>query len=153
MRFHFAWIGRVVLLGHMFGAVETLAALAASVGAVRKEKQNPKFEESAALGAMDVMAAALGTTSLSTVDKQAQRAFHWPRIIAPGESPAQSRGGLGNHLMNRANQSEASTCIAWCRSLPRPRFSTCDLGKNFKTGGRRTASRSRAIFNRKSCGA
>ncbi|HEV2523120.1 MAG TPA: hypothetical protein VGT24_12120 [Candidatus Acidoferrales bacterium] len=39
-----------------------------------------------------MIAAALRAASLSDVDNQAQQALHWPGIIAPDESLAQSFG-------------------------------------------------------------
>ncbi len=45
-------------LGHFLGGIETLAALAAPVRAIRQEEQNPKFQKASTLGAMHVVATA-----------------------------------------------------------------------------------------------
>jgi hypothetical protein len=66
----------VFLLGHAFRSVEALAALAATIGAKRKEDQNPKFQKASALGAMHVIAAAHRAISIFRVCKQSQGAFH-----------------------------------------------------------------------------
>jgi hypothetical protein len=59
-----------IWLRHLFGAVETLAAFPAAVGAIRQAKKDPKFQKASALGAVDVLAAAQRTIPLLRVNEQ-----------------------------------------------------------------------------------
>ena len=97
---------------HSFGAIETLAALAAAIGAIWKEEQDPKFQKAPALGAMHVVAAAKRTISIFGVWKQSKDAFHWQRIIAPCESGRNRQAQLTNQSSTSPVYSEASTCSA-----------------------------------------
>ena len=142
-----------VPFGHSLGAIETLAALTAPVWAIRQEEQDPKFQEASAFGAMHMVAATQRTIPFLSVYKQTKCAFHWQRMIAPGERVCNRLARRCSPSGTSANQNDASTCIAWCRSLPRLRFIECARGKNENTGGRRIASRSRPIFKRRSWGA
>lgn len=143
----------VLLFGQFLGAIETLAALAATIRAIGKEEQDPKFQKASALGAMHMIAATQRTIPFLGVDEQAKSALHWPRIIAPGEIVRNRAVRIRYRSNILANQKDARTCSAWCRSLPRFRFTVCVRGRNRRTGGRRTARRSSPIFRRWSWGA
>jgi hypothetical protein len=106
-------------LGHASGAIKALAALTAPVGAIRQEEKDPKFQKASAPGAMHMVAATHGTSSVHSIQKQAKNAFHAKRMIAPSgywrNHPARlcparlfcmADAGVGS------NQNDASTCIA-----------------------------------------
>jgi hypothetical protein len=94
------------------GPIETLAALAAPVGAIGQEEQDPKFNQPPAPGAMHVFAAAQRTISFCGVYEQAKNAFHRERIIAPGESGRNRPAWMCCRTRISANQNEARTCMA-----------------------------------------
>jgi hypothetical protein len=79
-----------VPLGHLFRAVEALAAFSAAVWAVRKEQQDPEFQDASALGPMNVVASAKRAVSFLGIDEHAEFASHSQDMLAPG-SPARNR--------------------------------------------------------------
>jgi hypothetical protein len=64
-----AEIVEVFPLRHSLRAVKTLAAFAASIGAIRQQEQHPKFQKAPAFGAMHVLAAAEGAISIFGIRK------------------------------------------------------------------------------------
>jgi hypothetical protein len=76
--------------GHVLRAIETLAAFAAAVGAIRKKQQDPKFQKASSFGTMDMVAATEGTISILGIYKDAEYAFHSPGMIQPESLRAQS---------------------------------------------------------------
>ena len=81
-------------LGHVSGAVETLATFSAAVRAKRQEEKDPKFQEASALGAMHVFAAAQRTIPLLGIDEQTILAFHWESIIALAHAGRNCQGSV-----------------------------------------------------------
>jgi len=98
--------------GHILGTVKTLAALAAAIRAIGKKKQNPKFQNAPALGSMHMFAAAQGAISIFGVHEQAKFAFHWPRMIAPGDCVCKRPGRRCCRIGNGMFQIDANTCMA-----------------------------------------
>jgi hypothetical protein len=74
---------QVFPFGHASGAIKALAALATPIGTIRQDEKDPKFQKASALGAMHVVAATQGTSSVLCVHKQTKDAFHGKGMIAP----------------------------------------------------------------------
>lgn len=81
-------------LGHTSGAIKSLPAFAATVRTIGQEEQDPKFQNTSALGAMDVFAAAQRAIPFFGVHKQTKFAFHWEGIITLGHGGGNSPGSV-----------------------------------------------------------
>src|ERR1700682_2641498 len=64
------------------GSIKTKPALSATIGKDGEEKQDPIFQNPAALGAMHVHASAAGTRLVRMVDKESKDTPHRDRIIS-----------------------------------------------------------------------
>jgi hypothetical protein len=102
-------------LGQVFGPVKTLAALAATVGAIGQEKKDPEFQKAPALGAMHMVASAQRTISFPGVDEETKFAFHWQRIIAP---VASARNWQSQFMTRKRQFRDLERCQRLHRVMP-----------------------------------
>ena len=89
-RFH--CVIQILVVDNFLGSVKTKTALSATIGTDGKEKQDPIFENPAALGAMHVQASTAGTGLFRVVDEESQGTPHGYSIIprsVSGRNPRQ----------------------------------------------------------------
>ena len=88
---HRFWhVAQLIAVCKSFGAVKTKAALSATIGTNGEKKQDPIFQNPAALGAMHVHASTPGTRFFGVVNEESEDAAHRNSIIArgmPGRNP------------------------------------------------------------------
>ena len=111
-RWKFRGVIQLLVVDNFLGSVETKTALSATIGTDGKEKQDPIFQNPAALGAMHVHASTAGTRLFRMVGEQPQDTLHWNSII-PRSVPGGNPRKIVTHLVNApGNQSAARTCSA-----------------------------------------
>jgi hypothetical protein len=73
---------RFIVVGEFLRPVKTKAAFSAAVGANVHEHQDPVFQNSPALGAMDVHASTPGARFFGVINEETEGASHRKSIIA-----------------------------------------------------------------------
>jgi hypothetical protein len=84
-------VTQLIAVRKFFGAVKTKAALTATIGTNRDEKQDPEFQNPSALGAMHVHASAPGTGLFRVVNEESEDTPHRKSIILRSVSGRNAR--------------------------------------------------------------